>query len=161
MSNSTLIFIVIISTFITGCFRQASPDDELMSAILLGDLAAVEQALDRGAHVAGVYQNGMTPLMHACRELKNFRGEAGGDVSVTLKADLKNSQVHMDVQGSNGHVSHSSQTMKGSRKIVELLIARGANVHAVTKEGQTALSLALKNNLPDIVEILRKAGAKE
>lgn len=155
------IALLIISLSITSCFRPATPDDDLASAILLGDTAAVQQALDRGANVTRVYQDGTTPLMHACREYKNYHGEAGADVSVAVKADLKNSQTSMDVQVRDAHASHSSQTVKGNREIVELLIARGADVHAKNKEGQTALSLAIRNNLPEVAEILREAGAKE
>ena len=102
----------------------------------------------------------MTPLMYACREFKNYHGEADAEVTVTVKADLKNSQTSMNIQAPNAHASHSSQTVKGNREIVKLLIARGADVHVKDKEGQTALSLAIRNNLPEIAEILREAGAK-
>jgi uncharacterized protein len=155
------IAILIVSFSITSCFRPASPDDDLASGILLGDIAAVQQALDHGAKVTRVFQDGMTPLMYACRELKNYHGDAGADMTVTVKADLKKSQTSVNVQAGNAHISHSSQTVKGNKEIVVLLLARGADVHAKNKEGQTALSLAIKNNLPEITEILRKAGAKE
>jgi uncharacterized protein len=155
------IAILIISVFITSCFRPATPDDDLVSGILLGDIAAVQQALDRGANVTRVYQDGTTPLMNACREFKNYHGEAGAGVTVAVKADLDRSQTSVNVQAHDAHASHSSQTVKGNREIVELLLARGADVHAKDKEGQTALSLAIRNNLPEIAEILREAGAKE
>jgi ankyrin repeat protein len=155
------IAILIISVSITSCFRPATPDDDLASGILLGDIVAVQQALDRGANVARVYQDGTTPLMSACRKLKNYHGEAGADVSVTVKVDLKSSKTSMDVQAPNAHASYSSQTVMGNREIVKLLIGRGADVHAKDKEGQTALSLAIRNNLPEIAQILREAGAKE
>jgi ankyrin repeat protein len=155
------IAILIISVSMVSCFRSATPDDDLVSGILLGDIAAVQQALDRGANVTKVYQDGMTPLMHACRELKNYHGEAGADVIVGVKADLKSSQTSVNVEARNVHVSHSSQKVKGNREIVELLIARGADLHATNKEGLTAFSLAIQNNMPEIAEILRKAGAKK
>ena len=156
-----LIAILIISVSITSCFRPATPDDDLASGILLGDIAAVQLALDRGASVNRVYQDGTTPLMSACREFKNYHGEAGADATVTVKADLKNSQTSVNVEANNVHASHSSRTVKGNREIVELLLARGADVHAKDTEGRTALSLAIRNNLPEIAAILRKAGAKE
>ncbi len=161
MKNSIQIAILIISVCITSCFRPATPDDDLVSGIVLGDIAAVQQALDRGAKVTRVYKNGMTPLMYACKELKNYHGEAGASVTVAVKADLKNSQTSVNVQAGDAHASHSSQSVKGNRQIVELLISRGADVHAKDKEGQTALSLAIRNNLGGIAEILREAGAKE
>jgi uncharacterized protein len=155
------IAVLIISVSIVSCFRPATPDDDLASGILLGDIAAVQQALDRGANVNREYQGGTTPLMSACREFKKYHGEAGADVTVGVKVDLDSSQTSVNVQARNAHASHSSQTVKGNREIVERLIARGADVHAKDKEGQTALSLAIRNNMPDIAEILREAGAKE
>lgn len=144
-----------------SCFRPATPDDDLASAIVLGDIAAVQQALDRGANVTKVYQDGTTPLMSACREYKNYHGEAGADVTVEVKADLTNSETSTDAQIRNAHATRSSHHVKGNPEIVKLLIAQGADVHAKDKEGRTALSLAIRNNLPEIAEILKGAGAKE
>ena len=155
------IAILVILVSMVSCFRPATPDDDLASGILLGDIAAVQQALDRGASATRVYQDGTTPLMSACREFKNYHGEADGDVTAGVKVDLKNSKPNVDVQvHKNVHASHSSQTVKGNPELVKLLIARGADVNAKDKEGQTALSLAIRNNMPEIAEILRKAGAK-
>lgn len=155
------IAILIISVSIVSCFRSATPDDDLARGILLGDIAAVQQALGRGANVTKVYQDGSTPLMHACKESKNYHGEAGADVTVDVKADFTNSETSMDVQVRNAHASHSSRKVKGNPEIVKLLIARGAEVNAKDKDGQTALSLAIRNNMPEIAEILKEAGAKE
>ncbi|MHB1459630.1 MAG: ankyrin repeat domain-containing protein [Armatimonadota bacterium] len=99
--------------------------------------------------------------MHACREFKNYHGEAGADATVDVKADFTNSQTSMNVQVRNAHSSHSSQRVKGNPEIVKLLIARGADVNAKDKEGRTALSLAVRNNMPEIAKILKEAGAKE
>ena len=83
------------------------------------------------------------------------------DVTVAVKADLTNSETSMEVQVRNTRASHSSQTVKGNPELVKLLIARGADVNAKNKEGETALSLAIRNNMPEIAEILRQAGAKQ
>jgi uncharacterized protein len=155
------ISILIISFSIVSCFHAATPDDDLLSGILLGDIAAVQQALSRGANVSRVYQDGMTPLMYSCKEFKKYHGEAGADVTVSVKADFDNSKTSVNIQAHNAHVSHSSQTMKGNRELIELLIARGADVNARDKKGQTAILLAIQNNMPEIIEILRKAGAKQ
>ena len=45
MKSSTQIAILIISVSLSSCFRSATPDDDLVSGIILGDIAAVQQAL--------------------------------------------------------------------------------------------------------------------
>jgi ankyrin repeat protein len=100
--------------------------------------------------------------MYACGEYKHLHGEAGGNVSVSMKLDFDSSKkTSMNVQTSDTHASRSLQTLKGNREIVELLIARGADVNVKDRNGQTALSYAIRNNLPEIAEILRKSGVKE
>ncbi len=49
----------------------------------------------------------------------------------------------------------------GYRDIVELLIAKGADVNAKNKAGRTALRIAINQSHPEIAELLRKHGAKE
>lgn len=161
MKSYIKIAILIISVSILSCFRPPAPDDDLASGIALGDIAEVRRALDRGANVNKRYQDGTTPLMYACKEFKSYHGEAGANVAVGVKVDLNHSQSRVDVRALDTHASHSSKTVKSNREIVELLIARGADVHAKGKEGQTALSLATRNNLSEIAGILRGAGAKE
>lgn len=162
MKNSTWTAVLMAVVIIVSCSSQApTPDDDLAGGIILGDLNAVQQALDKGANVNKPYKNGMTPLMTACKEYKHYQGEAGADVAVQIQVDLKNKETHTDLQVRNAHASHSSRAVSGNRAIVELLLASGADVHAKDQEGHTALSLATRNNLPEIAEILRKAGAKE
>jgi ankyrin repeat protein len=46
-------------------------------------------------------------------------------------------------------------------RIVKLLIADGADVHAKTEDGDTALIIAAKRGHTGIVELLKKAGARQ
>lgn len=50
---------------------------------------------------------------------------------------------------------------KGNVETVQLLLAHGANVHARSHDGTTALQLAIEGDCPQVVEILRQAGASE
>ena len=45
--------------------------------------------------------------------------------------------------------------MNGHTNIVEILIPKGADLHAKTKHGQSALTLALDNGHSRIVELLQ------
>lgn len=162
MKSYLLLAILIVSIFVVSCFHPATPDDDLTSGVMLGDIVAVQHALDRGANASKIYNNGMTPLMYACGDYKHLHGEAGGSVSVNMKLDFDNSKKSsMNIKAPDTHASSSVQTLKANREIVELLIARGADVNVKDKNGQTALTYAIRNNLPEITEILRKSGGKE
>lgn len=162
MKNSIWMAVLIAVLIIAACSSNPpTPDDDLATGILLGDISAVRQALEKGANINQHYKNGMTPLMTACKEYKHYQGKAGADVAVQIQVDLKHKETSTDLQVRDAHASHSSRAVSGNRAIVELLLARGADVHAKDQEGQTALSLATRNNMPEIAEILRKAGAKE
>jgi serine/threonine-protein phosphatase 6 regulatory ankyrin repeat subunit B len=49
----------------------------------------------------------------------------------------------------------------GHLQVVELLIAKGADINAKDGEGQTALSWAKKQGRDEITALLSKHGAKE
>ena len=49
----------------------------------------------------------------------------------------------------------------GQGDVVELLIAEGADVNAISKTGQTALKLAADSLRKNVIEVLKEYGAKE
>lgn len=49
----------------------------------------------------------------------------------------------------------------GHAEIVDALLARGANVNLHDGKGKTALAIAQEKNRPQIVQLLRKAGAEK
>ena len=49
----------------------------------------------------------------------------------------------------------------GHTETVKLLLAKGANVNEKRTDGDTALKMAKKKGIKEIVEMLEKAGAKE
>ena len=154
--------IVLIAATIIACTSQPpTADDDLFSGILLGDVPAVRSALDRGADVNRADQDGMTPLMRACKVYSAMHAEAGAEVRIEAKADFDNSQTSVNAQVPEAHATRSAKTVRGNPEIVQLLLARGADVNAKDKDGQTALSLATRNNMPEIKELLLEAGAKK
>lgn len=108
LKSYLLLAILIVSFSAVSCFHPATPDDDLASGVILGDIVAVQQALDRGANASKIYENGMTPLMYACVEYKHLHGESGGNVSVSMKLDFDNSK----------------KTSRTSRRLTSTLLAR-------------------------------------
>ena len=54
-----------------------------------------------------------------------------------------------------------SASMNGHIKIVQLLLANGADVNLKDSEGDTALDEAELNDNTEIIKLLKSAGAKE
>ena len=50
---------------------------------------------------------------------------------------------------------------EGHKEVAELLLAHGADTNAKTREGETPSSLAKRKRHTQIVELLKKHGAKE
>ncbi len=47
-----------------------------------------------------------------------------------------------------------------SPELIKLLLAKGADINATNKYGETALSVATKNGYHNVVEVLKARGAK-
>jgi ankyrin repeat protein len=50
---------------------------------------------------------------------------------------------------------------EGQKAVVELLLARGAAVHASDNRGRTALTMARLNGHKDVEELLRRHGGRD
>jgi ankyrin repeat protein len=55
----------------------------------------------------------------------------------------------------DGYTALIRAALNGHTSIVEILISKGADLHAKTKHDQSALTLALDNNHSRIVELLQ------
>jgi len=122
--------------------------------------------LDKGADVTIRNDIGATPLnwgipFYDVEHLKMLIAK-GADVNTRhgpwLRAGIKN-------QGDEGwtplHVVCMDAGRAGTEAKAEVLIAHGADVNAKTKKGKTPMSLAKERGDEQIVELLRKHGAKE
>jgi ankyrin repeat protein len=75
-------------------------------------------------------------------------------------ADIK-ARADDDQRGAGGWTSLHAAARYNRKSVAEVLISNGADINAKTKDGGTALSLAKDRGYTDIVELLKKHGAKE
>ena len=118
-------------------------------AIYLKDETKAKSLIEAGADVNKRTGYGTSPLHTAVwlgfEDSVELLIDHGADVNAKENWDW--TQLHRAVYRKKG--------------IVELLIARGANVNARDGGGKTPLWYAKKEGYADIVEILRKHGAKD
>jgi len=112
-----------------------------------------ELLIAKGADVNANNNGNETALMRAAitgrRDLAELLIDKGADVSAKDRAGR--TPLHYAAgQGSQNH-----------KEVVELLIAKGADINAKNNMQQTALSLAKEQGHDEIVELLRRHGAKE
>ena len=62
-----------------------------------------------------------------------------------------------NVQHDNGYTALAYAAMKGNGRMVELLLRNGADPNSVTKEGDTAVELALRLGHSEVADILKAA----
>ena len=81
------------------------------------------------------------------------------EVEKLLKENKKNPELDLDYRDSDGATALFYAASKGYDKILEALIANGANLDLGKKGGATPLFEACANNHKDIAKALFKAGA--
>lgn len=149
MSKKILFLAVFALSVIGGSVvYAASIDEELISAVERGDVAAAQALLLKGADVNAKGRLGNTVLMTAaykgCPDVAKGLVARGADVNA--KNDFGGSALDC--------ASHS-----GNLEIVQLLLANGADVNAKSDDGQTALMAAAFKGHPEIVKALLANGA--
>ena len=116
------------------------------------NLRMVKRLIQKGADVHSADDAGLTPLMVAA----NYEGpEFLEMVRAMIKAGAKVNQ--QDEMGMTPLMKASMNHFKTDT--VRFLISNGADIHAKTKEGYSALMLACKSARTEIVKFLIQAGA--
>ena len=110
----------------------------------------VELLLSKGADINA----GRWPALHSALDAGHF------DIVELLLAKGADINITDDKGQTPLHIAASYAAMRFP-KIVELLISNGADIKAKDNNGKTALSYAIENGHTEIVELLRKHGAKE
>ena len=163
--------------------NSAELDEQVVKAAMEGDTDAVIALLARGANVnaKGRY-SGWTPLILAARkgntELVNFLLAHGADANAkssvrsrtalmeavrnrkdeAVKA-LLSADPDVDAVDWDGCHALMFAAVSGQIDIVNALLAHGADVNVKNKVGSSVLMMA--SGYPDVVKILKEAGAGE
>jgi ankyrin repeat protein len=131
-----------------------------------GHKAVVDLLLSKGAKVDAQTENGATPLHLAARQgyesvAKALLTGAGASVNAQTKGRGANSNFGMDPLQLNGLSSGQTPlhlaAKAGYTGMVQLLLAKGADVNAEDGDGRTPLSYAAQR--PAILELLLAAHA--
>jgi hypothetical protein len=166
--------------------RAAHPADlneQLVEAVMGGDMAAVVKLVSEGADVnaQGRY-SGWTPLILAARkgetELVNFLLSHGADVNekssvqnrTPIMEAVRNRSVEtvkallaanpdVDAVDWEGYTVLMFAAVSGQSDIVDVLLNHGADVNVKNKVGSSALMMA--SGYPNVHKKLKAAGAEE
>lgn len=158
----------------------------LHCAVLGEHKEAVEFLIRRGANINAKTLRGWTPVMVARpANIVRILLDKGADVNVSTETGV--TALHVAVNRGNTEtvkllVENGANTnfkcpsthggwegwtpfhvacRNGNPRIVGLLLAHGAQVDAKTYKNDTPISLAKKNQRDEVIELLRKRGAKE
>ncbi len=136
-------------------------DDNGKTALIWAASNSLESAkilISRSADVNAIANDGMTPF------LQSVFGVLSGKIPLAL-CDLllengANINATLTGNNANGWSAVHYAAMNGDIELVQYLVSKGVNVNKATAEGSTPLFLAKMEGYNEIVEILRKAGAK-
>ena len=109
--------------------------------------------------LAGCGKPELSPADQVAADAELLRAVDRGDLESAKKWLKKGANVNA-VEKNWGQTPLHKAARKGHKDIVELLIAKGANVNAADKYGETPLFWAARNGHKDVAELLRKHGAK-
>lgn len=127
----------------------------LMWAAEKGNINAVKLLRDKGADVNASNHKGQTVLM--CSASKGKRDV----VEELLQANPALEQRDKDGHTAFAHASNKYVLRFGQKEMLELLIAKGADVNPLDDDGCTPLISAMATNDESSVELLKELGAKE
>jgi ankyrin repeat protein len=136
-----------------------------LRAAIAGDLAAMKLLVEHGANPNLATKSGDTPLMAAAGVgwAAYWTQNAPYSRLDAVKFCLEHGAV-VDAHDAKGYAALDGAAFRGDNEMVSFLIARGADVHAKTKAGDTVADLA--NGLfehavvhPDTVALLERLGS--
>lgn len=135
----------------------------LMAAASKGSVSTVIMLLDADARVGAKKHNVETALFNAVKfghlDVVELLLSEGADPNIQNKGEFRNSRGFTPLM-------YAAQHGLGARGgdwmgIISALLAKGAETNIANANGDTPLSIAVRNRFSDIVDKLREAGARE
>lgn len=121
-----------------------------------GDPDALRAALKAGDDIHGKDPGGFTGLHWAIQRLTNTESSRDSRHKECIDILLEQSSLDLECASKDGFTAlHWALTWQ-EPEVLKLLIAKGANVHAVTKHGKTAINFSKGDH--QIMAILKEAG---
>jgi len=124
----------------------------LFKALFEGSAQRVEELLKKGAKVDAKDNHGVTPLMYIV---------SGEQANIECVKTLLDNAAAVNTIDNQGWTPLMHATQGGNIEVVKLLIAHKADVNAKTKDGMYPLRLPIKRKDQAMIDLLKKAGAKE
>ena len=122
-------------------------------------LPSAKILVENGAKVNIAANDGMTPFLQATLGVSS--GKVTIEMCNLLRKNGANINASLTKKSAAGWTALHYAVVNGDIELVKYLIRYGANVNKSTGEGSTPLFLAKLGNHEEVVQILKKAGAKE
>jgi len=122
-------------------------------------LPSAKILVENGAKVNIAANDGMTPFLQATLGVSS--GKVTIEMCNLLRKNGANINASLTKKSAAGWTALHYAAVNGDIELVKYLIRYGANVNKSTGEGSTPLFLAKLGNHEEVVQILKKAGAKE
>ena len=137
--------------------KEGGDRTPLLEAAGYGHAEIVKFLIAKGADV-NARGKGLTPLLNACAG-GHLRIGPAGDKSKTIRILLENG-ADVNVQDESwmktGRTPLMYAVLQGDAALVQTFLAKGARLDLKNKDGDTALSLAKKDGLEYITQLLEK-----
>lgn len=141
----------------------AAPEDALKDAAEAGDPAAIEAALRKKPNVNATFEGTReTPLFYVLSKNSVSDGKKLASVKLLIAAgaDVNARAFSDEFTPLHRHISSFSDKTDEDLQIIEALVSAGTDINAVSKEGKTAMSIAIETPYVNVMKKLIDLGVE-
>jgi ankyrin repeat protein len=140
---------------------QMRKDRDFKRAVSVGKLEVVEAQIRNGANVNARYKDGMRPLMYAAKgERPKLKHPEKSDHPAVVELLIQKG-ADPNSRTDKGMTPLFWAARYGHPGAARVLLEHQADPNVKDQDGQTPLKWATTNKFPAVIELLKKAGAKE